>query len=147
EIVRVAAPVYLKFGLRNAPNIYPSGLHLEPTAVSLTRERLRRARVGLDLLARLYPEAAMSPLPEAGPNRATGCAIVTAFAAEDDVASAGARRRSSERSILQCANRAAAAVALRCQPLFARVQFLAIAIAFPFDRKRRNWAKPVDAAA
>ncbi len=64
EIVRVAAPVYVKFGLRNAPDIYPSGTHLEATAVALTRERLRRARIGLDLLARLDPEAAMSPLPE-----------------------------------------------------------------------------------
>lgn len=64
EIVRVAAPVYLKFGLRNAPNIYPSGTHLESTAVALTRERLRRARLGLDLLRRLDPEAVMSPLPE-----------------------------------------------------------------------------------
>ncbi len=64
EIVRVAAPVYLKFGLRNAPNIYPSGTHLEGTAVALTKERLRRARLGLDLLKRLDPEAVMSPLPE-----------------------------------------------------------------------------------
>jgi len=64
EIVRVAAPVYLKFGLRNAPNIYPSGTHLEATAVALTRERLRRARLGLDLLRRLDPETVMSPLPE-----------------------------------------------------------------------------------
>ena len=63
EIVRVAAPVYLKFGLRNAPNIYPSGSHLEATAVALTRERLRRARIGLDLLHRLDPAAVMSPLP------------------------------------------------------------------------------------
>ena len=65
EIVRVAAPVYLKFGLRNAPNIYPSGTHLEATAVALTRERLRRAKIGLDLLHRLDPAAAgaMSPLP------------------------------------------------------------------------------------
>jgi hypothetical protein len=63
EIVRVAAPVYLKFGLRNAPNIYPSGTHLEATAVALTRERLRRARIGLDLLQRLDPAAIMSPLP------------------------------------------------------------------------------------
>ncbi|CAN5643661.1 hypothetical protein BH23CHL5_BH23CHL5_11150 [soil metagenome] len=55
EIVRVAAPVYLKFGLRNAPNIYPSGTHLESTAISLTRERDRRARIGLDLLQRLDP--------------------------------------------------------------------------------------------
>jgi hypothetical protein len=65
EIVRVAAPVYLKFGLRNAPNIYPSGTHLEATAVSLTRERLRRAKIGLDLLQRLNPNTVMSPLPEA----------------------------------------------------------------------------------
>ena len=46
EIVRVCAPVYLKFGLRNAPNIYPSGTHLEATAISLTKERLRRAKLG-----------------------------------------------------------------------------------------------------
>jgi hypothetical protein len=64
EIVRVTAPVYLKFGLRNAPNIYPSGTHLETTAVALTRERLRRARLGLDLLHRLDPDAVMSPLPD-----------------------------------------------------------------------------------
>jgi hypothetical protein len=63
EIVRVCAPVYLKFGLRNAPNIYPSGTHLEATAVALTRERVRRAKIGLDLLARLEPGTAMSPLP------------------------------------------------------------------------------------
>ncbi len=66
ELVRVAAPVYLKFGLRNAPNIYPSGSHLEATAVALTRERLRRARIGLDLLGRLDPAAVMSPLPGVG---------------------------------------------------------------------------------
>jgi hypothetical protein len=63
EIVRVCAPVYLKFGLRNAPNIYPSGTHLEATAVALTRERLRRARIGIDLLNRLDPATVMSPLP------------------------------------------------------------------------------------
>jgi hypothetical protein len=63
DIVRVAAPVYLKFGLRNAPNIYPSGTHLESTAVALTRERLRRAKLGLDLLQRLDPDTVMSPLP------------------------------------------------------------------------------------
>jgi hypothetical protein len=50
EIVRVAAPVHVKFGLRNAPDLYPSGTHLEATAVALSRERVRRARVGLDLL-------------------------------------------------------------------------------------------------
>ncbi|QUH02327.1 U32 family peptidase [Saccharopolyspora erythraea] len=63
EIVRVAAPVYVKFGLRNAPNIYPSGTHLTPTAVALARERVRRAQIGLGLLDRYAPEAKASPLP------------------------------------------------------------------------------------
>jgi len=62
EIVRVCAPVYLKFGLRNAPNIYPAGTHLEATAIALTKERVRRAKIGLDMLHRLYPDAVMSPL-------------------------------------------------------------------------------------
>ncbi len=61
EIVRVAAPVYLKFGLRNAPNIYPSGTHLEATAVALGKERVRRARIGQEMLARYYPEAETTP--------------------------------------------------------------------------------------
>jgi hypothetical protein len=52
RLVPVAAPVYLKFGLRNAPDVYPSGSHLEATAVALSAERVRRARLGLDLLAR-----------------------------------------------------------------------------------------------
>jgi len=52
EIVRVAAPIYLKFGLRNAPNIYPSGVHLEQVAVQTARERVRRASLGLEMLAR-----------------------------------------------------------------------------------------------
>jgi hypothetical protein len=65
ELVRVAAPVYLKFGLRNAPNIYPSGTHLTPTAVALTRERVRRAEIGLELLRRHAPDAVGSTLPAA----------------------------------------------------------------------------------
>ena|SRR3989442_3527118 len=52
EIIRVGAPLYLKFGLRNAPNIYPSGAHLEPVAVQTGRERVHRAAIGLELLAR-----------------------------------------------------------------------------------------------
>ena len=66
DIVRVCAPVYLKFGLRNAPNIYPAGSHLEATAIALTKERVRRAKIGLDLLHRLDPATVMSPLPGAG---------------------------------------------------------------------------------
>ena len=56
EIVRVAAPVYVKLGLRNAPNIYPSGLHLEDLAVKLGRERVRRAELVLRLLEERAPE-------------------------------------------------------------------------------------------
>jgi hypothetical protein len=66
EIVRIAAPVYIKFGLRNAPNIYPAGTHLESTALALSRERVRRARLGLDLLARSMPEATTSRLGAEG---------------------------------------------------------------------------------
>lgn len=50
DVVRVAAPVYLKMGLRNAPNIYPVGLHLAATAEALGRERVRRASLILRLL-------------------------------------------------------------------------------------------------
>ena len=57
ELVRVASPVFVKFGLRNAPNIYPSGTHLEATAIALGRERVRRAEIGLSILQRYYPEA------------------------------------------------------------------------------------------
>lgn len=57
EVIRVAAPVYLKFGLRNAPDIYPSGKHLESTVVSSAIERVRRARLCLDLLERHAPAA------------------------------------------------------------------------------------------
>jgi hypothetical protein len=66
EIVRVAAPVYVKFGLRNAPNIYPSGTHLTPTAVALARERVRRAQIGLGLLNRYAPDTKVSALPADG---------------------------------------------------------------------------------
>jgi len=62
QLVRVAAPIYFKFGLRNAPDIYPSGAHLEDTAVRLARERVRRARIALDIIERYAPQAKMSPL-------------------------------------------------------------------------------------
>jgi hypothetical protein len=66
ELIRVAAPVYIKFGLRNAPDLYPSGSHLEATAIALTRERVRRARLGLDLLARSGYEPSTSELGAQG---------------------------------------------------------------------------------
>jgi Peptidase family U32 len=66
ELIRVAAPVYVKFGLRNAPDVYPAGTHLEATTVALSRERVRRARLGLDLLARSGYEAVTSELGASG---------------------------------------------------------------------------------
>jgi hypothetical protein len=66
EIVRVCAPVYLKFGLRNAPDVYPSGTHLDATTIALSRERVRRARLGMELLAREYPDATTSGLGAKG---------------------------------------------------------------------------------
>lgn len=66
EIIRVAAPVYVKFGLRNAPDVYPAGGHLEETVRALSRERVRRARLGLELLGRTWPEAVASELGAEG---------------------------------------------------------------------------------
>lgn len=60
EMVRVTAPMYVKLGLRNAPNIYPSGIHMEATAVALARERVHRAAIALDMLRRYYPDAKTS---------------------------------------------------------------------------------------
>lgn len=79
ELVRVAAPVYIKFGLRNAPNIYPAGGHIATMSALLSRERVRRARLGLDLLARYYPEAQQS---EPG---AQGLAFPVAGGTDDSV--------------------------------------------------------------
>jgi Peptidase family U32 len=66
ELIRIAAPVYVKFGLRNAPDVYPAGTHLEATTVALSRERVRRARLGMELLARSDYEPVTSNLGAAG---------------------------------------------------------------------------------
>ena len=71
ELVRVAAPVYVKFGLRNAPNLYPSGTHIESTAVALSRERVRRAQLAMEMLRR-----AGSPAETSAPG-ALGLAVPT----------------------------------------------------------------------
>src|SRR5262245_49921055 len=52
ELVRIGAPIYLKYGLRNSPGLYPSGQHVEATVIALSRERVRRAEIGLAMLAR-----------------------------------------------------------------------------------------------
>ncbi|MGO4690114.1 hypothetical protein [Glaciibacter sp. 2TAF33] len=60
SIIEALAPVYVKFGLRNHPDVYPSGGHLQPLTSALSRERVRRARIGLDLLDRLGNDFTMT---------------------------------------------------------------------------------------
>jgi hypothetical protein len=60
DFIRVGAPLYVKLGLRNAPDIYPSGTHIESTAVALSKERVRRARLVVDRITQYAPELEMS---------------------------------------------------------------------------------------
>ncbi|MCY9002343.1 U32 family peptidase [Peribacillus frigoritolerans] len=66
EIIRVLAPVYIKFGLRNHPDVYPSGKQWESTNISLAQERVRRAAIGIQMIERYYPEAITSKLGTEG---------------------------------------------------------------------------------
>lgn len=52
DIVRAAAPVYLKFGLRGARPTYPFGYQHRSVGVEQVREKVRRARLALDELHR-----------------------------------------------------------------------------------------------
>ncbi|MYV41812.1 hypothetical protein GT030_23815, partial [Streptomyces sp. SID1328] len=62
ELIRRGAPLYLKFGLSKAPGIYPWGAHLRGVALDTARERVRRGRLVLDLLARHGADGGMAPL-------------------------------------------------------------------------------------
>lgn len=67
ELIRVGAPIYLKFGLRNAPQIYPVGQHIRGLATDMARERVRRAGLVLEQLRRLgheVPPASACPAHE-----------------------------------------------------------------------------------
>jgi len=66
EFVRIAAPVYLKFGLRGTTDPYPAGGHVQATVIALSRERVRRARLGLDQLERVRDEAGTFVTSRAG---------------------------------------------------------------------------------
>jgi hypothetical protein len=75
-IVRVGAPLYAKFGLRNSTALYPAGDHLEAEAIAIAQEKVRRAAAALEWLARLAPDAVQSgpgaqglglPVCDAGP--------------------------------------------------------------------------------
>lgn len=62
ELIRRGAPLYLKFGLSNASGIYPYGAQLRDHTLATARERVRRGRLVLDLLARHGADGGMSPL-------------------------------------------------------------------------------------
>ena len=59
QLIRVGAPMYVKLGVRNAPNIYPSGAHLDETAVTLAKERVRRAALVMGIIRRHAGDAVM----------------------------------------------------------------------------------------
>lgn len=56
DMIRAAAPMYVKLGVRNAPGIYPSGMHIADLAAKLGRERVRRAELCMRVVADLAPE-------------------------------------------------------------------------------------------
>ena len=60
EFIRLLSPVYIKFGLRNHADVYPSGKQWEATNISLCQERVHRAALGMRMVARYCPEAKTS---------------------------------------------------------------------------------------
>lgn len=71
ELIRRGAPLYLKFGLSKSPGIYPYGAHLRELTLATARERVRRGRLVLDLLARHGADGGMSPLGSRSPGPLT----------------------------------------------------------------------------
>jgi len=61
ELARIAAPVYVKLGLRNAPVIYPTGVQLGETPANMGRERVRRAAHCMRLVEELAPDLLEGP--------------------------------------------------------------------------------------
>jgi len=55
DLVQAGAPLYAKFGLRNARPIYPSGLHLVGDACAMAAEKVHRAAAALEWLDRQAP--------------------------------------------------------------------------------------------
>jgi hypothetical protein len=50
EIALVSAPLYAKFGLRNARMVYPAGEQNMTEVVANVREKVRRAALALEFL-------------------------------------------------------------------------------------------------
>jgi hypothetical protein len=60
DLVRVGAPMYVKFGLRNSRLLYPSGLHLIDDAIAIAQEKVHRAAVALEWMERSGEELVQS---------------------------------------------------------------------------------------
>lgn len=52
DLVLAAAPLYVKFGLRNSKPLYPSGLHVVSEAILIAQEKVHRAAVALEWIKR-----------------------------------------------------------------------------------------------
>jgi hypothetical protein len=66
DLVQAGAPLYAKFGLRNARGLYPSGLHIAAEASAIAAEKVHRAAVALEWLDRLQPGLRQSGPAAAG---------------------------------------------------------------------------------
>ncbi len=66
DLIKAGAPLYAKFGLRNAQAVYPSGHHLEAVACANVIEKVHRAAVALEWLERLSPGLVQSKPGAAG---------------------------------------------------------------------------------
>ncbi len=60
DLITVAAPMYVKFGLRNSRPLYPSGVHLVSDATAIAREKVRRAQIALEWIERSGLELSQS---------------------------------------------------------------------------------------
>ena len=60
DLVATGAPLYAKFGLRNARGLYPSGAHIVNDACAIAREKVHRAAVSLEWQRRLHPHLVQS---------------------------------------------------------------------------------------
>ena len=66
DLVAIASPIYVKFGLRNSRGIYPSGMHLDNDAIMIGREKVRRAEISMEWLKRSGADLIQSKAGAAG---------------------------------------------------------------------------------
>jgi hypothetical protein len=70
DLVRAGAPLYAKFGLRNARPLYPSGLHIVAEACAIAAEKVHRAAIALEWLDRMTAGLSQPALSQSVPGAA-----------------------------------------------------------------------------